>query len=166
MMTDFYISDTHFDHINIIRLCNRPFQSVDEMNAEMVRRWNEVVSDNDTVYHLGDFAWRDKTADYWQQQLRGQIIFLRGNHAAGPEKTSQLYYLERTDGPYNLVLCHYPIVSWNGMYRGSFHFYGHVHGSPHAYMPLDWRARAFDVGVECLNYTPRTADDIIMKGNC
>jgi len=155
----FYISDTHFDHAKIIMLCNRPFKSVDEMNEEMVRRWNSVVTANDTVYHLGDFAW--KRRDYWRTRLNGNIIFIQGNH----DPKTECNYEELTDGQYKLVLFHYPIVSWNGFHRGYFHFYGHVHGSKLDYMPLDWRARAFDVGVECLDYTPRTADEIIMKDN-
>lgn len=158
-MSIFYISDTHFDHENIIRLAHRPFASLDEMNAEMIKRWNAVVTADDTVYHLGDFAWRRRS--YWAEQLNGQIVYLRGNHDNKADKD----YAEIEDGQWKLVLFHYPIVSWNGWYHGRFHFYGHVHGSPLDYMPLDWRARAFDVGVECLDYTPRTATEIIMKGN-
>jgi calcineurin-like phosphoesterase family protein len=164
-MANFYISDTHFDHANIIRLCNRPFKNVDEMNETMMERWNAVVSDDDTVYHLGDFAWKSSKVAQWTHRLKGRIIYVRGNHAVGPEADSTTSYIELQDAPYSLVLCHYPIVSWNGMYRDWYHFYGHVHGSPLNHMPLDWRARAFDVGVECLDYTPRTAEEIIMKGN-
>ena len=158
-MTNFYISDTHFDHVNIIKLCKRPFADVNEMNEAMVERWNNVVKDNDTVYHLGDFAW--KRPEYWRSRLRGNVIYIQGNH----DKEVRLEYAEVRDGDWKLVLFHYPIVSWNGFYRGAYHFYGHVHGTPLDYMPLDWRARAFDVGVECLDYTPRTAEQIIMKDN-
>jgi len=161
-MKTFYISDTHFDHAKIITLCKRPFRDVDEMNAEMVKRWNSVVKPDDTVRFLGDFAWK-RTA-YWLEQLDGSIEWLLGNHDEKCEP-SESPYREVKDGPFKLVLCHYPIVSWNGFHKGAFHFYGHVHGTPLDYMPLDWRARAFDVGVECLDYTPRTAEEIIMKGN-
>jgi calcineurin-like phosphoesterase family protein len=160
-MSTFYISDTHFDHAKIITLCKRPFANVDEMNAEMVKRWNSVVTDNDTVRFLGDFAW--KRADHWLAQLKGKIEWFQGNH--DPKDGCYSDYAEVQDGPYKLVLFHYPIVSWNGFHKGAFHFYGHVHGQPLDYMPLDWRARAFDVGVECLDYTPQTAEQIIMKGN-
>jgi len=158
---NYYISDTHFDHEKIIQLCKRPFSSVDEMNAEMVRRWNSVVTDKDTVHFLGDFAW--KNYNHWRMQLNGNIIRYLGNH----DKESQTHrqYAEVTDGPFTIVLFHYPIVSWNGMFRGTFHFYGHVHTETLDYMPLDWRARAFNVSVEQLDYTPQTAEQIIMKGN-
>ena len=158
-MTNFYISDTHFDHVNIIKLTKRPFANVDEMNETMVKNWNAVVKDDDIVHFLGDFAW--KRSDYWLGRLKGKIIMYRGNH----DKLFNDEYNEIEDGQWKLVLFHYPIVSWNGMFRGYYHFYGHVHGDPLSYMPLDWRARAFDVGVECLDYTPRTATEIIMKDN-
>lgn len=112
------------------------------------------------VHFLGDFAWKNR--DYWWQRLEGRVLFHQGNH---DPKGQPRDYMEVQDGPYKLVLFHYPIVSWNGFYKGAFHFYGHVHNQPLDYMPLDWRARAFDVGVEALDYTPRTAEEIIMKGN-
>jgi len=52
----FFTSDTHFNHVNIIKYCSRPFSSVEEMNREMIARWNSVVGPEDTVFHLGDFA--------------------------------------------------------------------------------------------------------------
>lgn len=159
-MTNFYISDTHFDHEKIITLCKRPFRTVDEMNAAMVYHWNRVVTNNDTVHFLGDFAFRREP--YWFSQLNGKIIFYQGNH---DNVWHGLRYAEIEDGPFKLVLCHYPIVAWNGFHKGWYHFYGHLHNQPLDYMPLDWRARAFDVGVEALDYTPRTAEEIIMKGN-
>ena len=53
---NFYISDTHFGHANIIRLCNRPFQDVERMDNTLINNWNNTVSNKDTVYILGDFA--------------------------------------------------------------------------------------------------------------
>lgn len=80
-MTTLWTSDTHFGHVNIIEYCKRPFGGVDHMTTELTRRWNSVVKDSDTVYHLGDFAlgpkW--KWADY-RKELNGQIIFVVGNH--------------------------------------------------------------------------------------
>ena len=52
----FFTSDHHFYHSNIIKYCQRPFHSVEEMNEEMIRRWNSVVGVDDTVYYLGDFS--------------------------------------------------------------------------------------------------------------
>jgi len=160
-MKNFYISDTHFGHENIIKLCKRPFASADEMNEAMVKNWNAVVTSDDVVHFLGDFAWN--AWDYWHSRLNGKILYYKGNH--DPKVVADYQYREFVDGEFKLVLFHYPIVSWNGFHKGHYHFYGHVHNQSLDYMPLDWRARAFDVGVEALGYTPRTAEEIIMKGN-
>ena len=53
---DFVTSDQHFGHARISELAERPFATVEEMNAELVRRWNEVVGPDDSVLHLGDLA--------------------------------------------------------------------------------------------------------------
>lgn len=52
----FFTSDTHFWHENIIKFCNRPFSSVEEMNDTIIENWNKVVGENDIVFHLGDFV--------------------------------------------------------------------------------------------------------------
>jgi len=73
----FFTSDSHFGHGNIIKYCKRPFLSVEEMDAEMIRRWNRVVKANDIVYHLGDFTLlgTKKAAEYFLQ-LNGKIRIL------------------------------------------------------------------------------------------
>lgn len=80
-MTTFFTSDTHFGHARIIELCDRPFKDVDHMNAEIVKRWNEVVSPDDTVYHLGDVA-LGAISDSLPRvgELNGYKILVEGNH--------------------------------------------------------------------------------------
>ncbi len=51
-----FTADHHFGHANIIRYCNRPFASAEEMDATLVHLWNETVGRDDIVYHLGDFT--------------------------------------------------------------------------------------------------------------
>jgi calcineurin-like phosphoesterase family protein len=78
----FFTSDHHFDHANIIKYCNRPFLSVDEMNEEIVKRWNQVVDANDTVYYLGDFSLGKGSVEKFVPRLNGEKYLVMGNHDA------------------------------------------------------------------------------------
>lgn len=80
-MTTFFTSDTHFGHARIIELCNRPWDTVEEMNEGIIERWNDTVSPTDIVYHLGDVA-LGKIADSLPLvgRLNGLKILVVGNH--------------------------------------------------------------------------------------
>lgn len=120
-MTNWFTSDTHFNHRNIIRYCNRPFYTVDQMNKILVGNWNSLVSPDDVVYFLGDFCFtyarrtREKRKDIlkWKEKLNGHIILIRGNHDYSD--TRHLFKPECHDelalniGPYNCMLAHRPL---------------------------------------------------------
>lgn len=156
-MTTFFTADTHFGHKNIIQHCRRPFSDVDNMTRLLVQNWNEVVTDDDTVYHLGDISFlnRAKTADI-VTQLNGTIHLVRGNHdgAKGTfyedlfESVSEFKTI-KVDGQ-SIVLCHYALKVWNNSHHGAWNLHGHSHGNleddPHA---LQW-----DVGVDSNHYYP------------
>lgn len=81
-MTYFVTSDHHFDHENIIEYCNRPFDSLDEMNEYMKSAWNSVVSEEDVVIHIGDvmFSNNTKKCEELLSELNGNILIIEGNH--------------------------------------------------------------------------------------
>ena len=77
----FFTADLHFDHDFIIEACNRPFRNIEEMNAELIGRWNSKVSEKDTVYVLGDFKFTSKHSfREMTNKLNGEVVILRGNH--------------------------------------------------------------------------------------
>lgn len=76
----FFTSDHHFYHTNIINYCKRPFSSVEEMNEEMVKRWNQVVCKEDIVYYLGDFSLAKRAAEIFLPRLNGEKHLIMGNH--------------------------------------------------------------------------------------
>ncbi|MGN1345353.1 MAG: metallophosphoesterase, partial [Eubacteriales bacterium] len=76
----FYTADTHFGHANILRLCGRPFASVEEMNEKLIERWNEKVQPADTVYILGDMFFRTTEVESILERLRGKKHLIVGNH--------------------------------------------------------------------------------------
>ncbi|MBP3886841.1 MAG: metallophosphoesterase, partial [Cellulosilyticum sp.] len=87
-------SDTHFDHKNIIKYCNRPFRTVDEMNNAIWQNWNSVVDVDDIVYHLGDFALGPsdgyiRRVNNLLGVLNGKIYLVKGNH---DRKVNQLNF--------------------------------------------------------------------------
>ena len=76
-----FISDNHFNHKNIIKYCNRPFSSVEQMNRHMIQCWNNTVQKDDEVFHLGDFGLgRREDLVRIFEQLNGNITLIRGNH--------------------------------------------------------------------------------------
>ena len=78
---NYYISDLHIGHENVIQLDHRPFADTDEMFDAIVSNWNKTVKGNDTVYILGDFIWKKKNE--WVEivkQLKGKKVLIRGNH--------------------------------------------------------------------------------------
>jgi len=80
-MRVYVTSDHHFSHKNIIKYCNRPFTSVEDMNIYMMKKWNDKVRPFDLVFHLGDFAFTKKTnLQKIRDQLQGVIILIPGNH--------------------------------------------------------------------------------------
>lgn len=86
MSRTWFISDTHFNHANIIKYCDRPFKDVSEMNKFLIKQWNNTVKKTDTVWFLGDFALggRDECKQLLSQ-LNGQIYMIRGNHDNFPD---------------------------------------------------------------------------------
>jgi len=162
----FLTADTHFGHINLTQAGKtpskaRPFQDAAEMEEELVRRWNSVVGPRDSVYHLGDVVWgRGRNLERYDvlNRLNGKIHLIRGNHDRDiwqyQHRTPRfesiqdlvtIKYCKR-----KVVLCHYPLESWDCSLHGSAHFHGHTHGS----LPPDLNRLRQDVGVDCWDFTP------------
>jgi calcineurin-like phosphoesterase family protein len=165
-----FTSDEHYSHENIIKYCDRPFDSVTEMNEAMIANHNLKVGDDDIVYHLGDLhfgKWRDFAANI-APRLRGAKHFLiLGNHdpsihaVMGTLKKWSFAFriFEVNLGGVPFTLSHYPLESWHASFHGGMQLFGHVHGQ----IPFDPRKRRMDVGVDCNDFTPVLLDDIIDK---
>ena len=132
-MTTFVTSDTHFWHKRIIPYCARPFTSVERMNEELIRRWNQKVKYKDTVYHVGDFSFggEDLVSEI-VSQLKGTIVLILGNH----DRKSTIWWnkvgiKEVHKGRLtvcNYILSHYPIPSEEMLFsNGCINLHGHLH---------------------------------------
>jgi len=151
-MERFFTADTHFGHTKLLTLQPRPFDTIEDMNEDLIRRWNGVVKPGDIVYHLGDFGIRmgQDEAKKIFRRLNGQKFLILGNH---DEKNQDVLRLKwqwqghmktlKLDGQ-KIFLCHYPMQCWDGSMRASWHLYGHVHGK----LPEHATCLKIDVGVD------------------
>lgn len=137
----FYIADCHFGHDAVRKLDGREFSSIEEMDAVMVERWNETVREKDEVVILGDLCMgKGAQANELLGRLHGRKYLVTGNHdkfflkdkAFQPGRLVWIKpYAEMHDNRRKVVLCHYPIVCYNGQYHGdaTYMLYGHVHAT-------------------------------------
>lgn len=170
MSTKWYTSDQHFFHANILKYCNRPWETVEEMNEALIENHNKVVKPNDDVYMLGDFCFRFDQAMDIVPKLNGNLHLIIGNHdhkklLRSHVWSSAQHYKEIRDCGKRIILFHYPIASWNGMRRGAVHLHGHCHGNLKKLPDLDDHhgssKQIFDIGVDCWNYRPVTLEEVL-----
>lgn len=141
MRNIWFTSDWHLGHGNIIKLCNRPFKTVEEMDEAIIGNFNDTVKDGDMIYHLGDIClgnWNN-----YKDKIKHRLGFtnwcyIRGNHDSSTiidrlkaSIACNIYdYWEAflLESKQMLVMSHYPFEDWNGRYKGSIHLHGHTHG--------------------------------------
>jgi calcineurin-like phosphoesterase family protein len=171
-----FSSDHHFFHKNIIKYCNRPFETVEEMNEKLVENWNSVVGPDDHVYHLGDFCFGNVEKWNWclegypyPNRLNGHIHLILGNH--DPDRVFRPGTLiERFDSiefqkvlvieGWTVYLNHFPFASFSNNYDHKvIQLLGHIHSGPDGIgnvmlggNKLQWNQ--YDVGVDNNAYTP------------
>lgn len=170
---NYYTADLHFGHKNVIRFDNRPFESVEEMDAELILRWNSRVREEDTVYVLGDFAYRNtKPVKEYLQELKGRKVLIRGNHDKpwNDEYFDEVHDILRVkDAGENVILCHYYMPFYPMRKRDAIHLHGHTHANDEAFVEEEINkytgelfepARVFNVGCMHYNYFPVSLKEI------
>jgi calcineurin-like phosphoesterase family protein len=168
-MKTFFTSDQHFSHANVIKYCNRPYSSAEEMDEALITNYNSVVKSNDKVWFIGDVFFCDAVkAKSILSRLNGRKHLILGNHdkmIRNQKPVQDLFervypdlYEESIDG-IKVVMCHYPLLTWNKAHYGSFMLHGHSHGTT----KYPFKGRIMDVGVDANNYYPVSWDDIKSK---
>lgn len=167
---EFITADTHFGHENIIKYSKRPFKNADEMDAEIIKRWNDKIPKNALVYHLGDFSF-SKPGRIIQvlNQLNGRICLVKGNHdkylkgqdILGRFEWVKDYYESKTEDGTLVSMFHYAMLVWNKHAYGGWALHGHSHGS----LRVDNTVKRMDVGIDTNDYKPYSYQEIekIMK---
>ena len=170
---NYYTSDTHFGHENAIQYCNRPFKNREHADQSMVENWNATVkSDSDIVYHGGDVA-LGCSPDYAKEivsQLNGRIVLIRGSHDNNKafnaiiDRFDKIFRISDVrliripagdnksfaKGIIPIFISHYNHRVWPLSHYNSWHLFGHSHGRLNG-MDL---GKAYDIGVDCNNFTP------------
>jgi len=167
----FFTADWHFFHENVMKYCDRPFETVEQMNETIINNYNAKVPRNGHVYVLGDigFAGPQKLGPLLEK-LNGTKYLIRGNHDFKLKKVfllkhfawvKDLYELkfEHESIRHSIMLCHYAMRVWNKKHYGAWHLYGHSHGT----LPEDKSLWTMDVGVDCNNFSPLSIDDVKEK---
>lgn len=163
-MAVLFTADTHFGHAGALGLYRRPFGSVAEMDAALIGRWNKVVRLEDEIWHLGDFAVRQKPARVAEllAALNGIKHLVTGNNDDAairndPSWRSVQAYCEIAVGGSRFVLCHYAFRTWRNMGQGWINLHGHSHGR------LAPQPRQCDVGVDAWDFTPISTVEILER---
>lgn len=167
----YFTADLHLYHDNIIKHVNRPFHNVTDMNKTIINNWNNRVSFDDDIYILGDFTM--KGPDLVMEalsQLKGRKYLIHGNHdrfVDNPTFDNSLFiwikdYAEIIYENTRFILFHYPIMEWNGFYKGSIQLHGHQHNhEDYNFYNLQHNIRRFDVGVDANYMTPVSAKELV-----
>lgn len=184
-----FSSDHHFGHTNIVTKYNRRngyYKSIEHMNEDLIQRWNETVSPDDTVYYLGDFSLGYKYARDITPQLNGTKILIAGNHDLchpchkkkyvkfiahykewGWTNVYEKHHITTPIG--EVLLCHLPYLregedqryqSFRPVDKGGYLIHGHVH---ELYLK---KGRGINVGVDRNDFKPVSMDRVveILKG--
>lgn len=159
--TTWFTADTHFGYRGILAMERRPWDDIARHDEDLIHAWNSRVRPDHDVFHLGDFA-MNSSAERCQSvfaRLNGRKHLVVGNHdgarhlalgwASDPADLRTIF----VDGV-RIVLCHYGLRTWNGMWRGAIHLYGHSHGK------LPGTSRSLDVGVDEWAYRPVSLAEI------
>ena len=185
----YYISDLHLFHKASIEFDNRPYKDIETMHDYIRTKWNNKITNGDTVYILGDMSLRGQKENLisFVSTLKGQKVLVKGNHDDVSDYRYQQLFMDICDYKevhdsfegknYDLVLSHYPIFSWKNMGRGWIHLYGHTHNSVEDELYIKTlddmvnncehmqRGPVCAINVGCMkpwmNYEPRTLKEII-----
>lgn len=165
----YFTSDTHFGSERTLNYSKRPFKNIFEMDTTLVNNWNNIITNNDRVFHLGDFG------DFnMLKYLNGNITFIYGNYERDNKSLDlskyisdkfNIKYLNKTDefllkinrdnNSYIFELVHEP--SWAK--TNNFVLFGHIHEK--SIMKIN----GLNVGVDCHQFKPIELEDVLFYKN-
>lgn len=170
----YFTSDLHLGHNNIIKLCNRPFNTLEEMDEALITNWNKRVKNSDTVYIVGDFIWQSSEPEKYLKRLNGKKILIVGNHDKWAKKEEYAKYFESITNyeevslnGHQITLCHYPMIEWKnsrkeGTSRLGYLIYGHIHNNiKPEYRILFETPNALNAGADINGFVPVSFAELV-----
>jgi calcineurin-like phosphoesterase family protein len=175
MPSVFLTSDTHFGHAGVCRFLRddgvtklRPWDNPEEMDEEMVKRWNETVKPTDKVYHLGDVVINRKALSI-MHRLNGDKVLIRGNHDIFKDEDYRQHFRElRAYHVMNgMILSHIPIHE-ESLGRFGVNIHGHLHANRVQIRGFNKKPMCIDnryhcVCVEQTDFRPILFEDVIKR---
>ena len=165
MIETWITADTHFNHKNIIKYCNRPFETVEKMNEIMIENWNKCVRKDDIVFHLGDLGFgKQENLKPIIDRLNGKKYLIQGNHdrltktqykELGFEWIKYKSYMFLSD--VKILFTHRPPIWSQNIDSNLLYIYGHVHGKGSN------KINQIDIGTDTNNFTPYNLNDLIIS---
>lgn len=169
-MNHYITADHHFGHFNIIKYTHRPYKSLNEMNYDMIRRWNERVKKDDVVIYNGDFCFKlanelrgegiNLPSQYWEKQLNGKIIFIKGNHDRNNTTKAIIQNMELFFDGRNIFITHRP-KDFNANIQ--YNLIAHVHNNwkIKKIWTGKWWCYLYNVGVDVHRFYPITLKEAV-----
>ena len=179
---NYYIADLHLGHQNVLKYDPRPFDTIEQMDEEIIKRWNSVVKKEDHVYVIGDITMKSPNiALQYVQKLNGHIHLIAGNHDRMDDEYRKCFesvdeLLMIDDYVYNqkrkVAMCHYWIPFFPLQRHGLFFLHGHTHTTKEHILEEEMkqkirengiRCEAYNVGCMFQDYYPQTLEQIIER---
>lgn len=172
-MNIFYTADLHFGHQYVLKAANRPYRTLEEMERDLIARWNARVKGCDKVYILGDMFYRTDRIIPILEVLKGKKYLIEGNHDESwlkkiGRETARLYFKEITqmtsfsDGERGVTLCHYPLLTYKHQ-KTTYMIHGHLHTdvSEDFWPLLAQRDNVLNAGVDINGFAPVTFEELV-----
>jgi len=169
---NFYISDLHLGQDELFYTLT-PTERVS--TEEIIEAINSRCNRHDTLYVVGDISGYGVKAYQYVKRLKPKLVLVVGNHDHAclkskklrglfEEITTQKYLTDKVKGEgVDLLLSHYPIIQWDGYYKGRWLFYGHIHDMRSVELYDRTTPTAINVGVDRIGPAPMTAEELILQ---
>jgi len=146
-----FVADLHHGHSKIVDICNRPISREKHDEWLLKEVFNKYVQKNQEVYILGDISMaKRRDAEKFVARMNGNKHLILGNHDKNVShlgnwsEVTQIkdFTYSRFGLNIHIILCHYPIASWNRKIHGAWHLHAHSHGR------FENSGLSWDVGID------------------